>query len=419
VVVITSDHGESLGEHGERTHGLFAYDATLRVPLVLWAPSRIRPVVFGDLARLVDVAPTMLDLVGAAPFTNVDGRSMLPFLAGERPFDDPGSYFEALNANLTRNWAPLTGLLRERHKLIDLPVPELYDLTADAGEQRNLYASQRDRARDLEARLDTITKSASPSAPATIDADAQARLRSLGYVVASVAPTRTYTAADDPKRLIHLNVALDDAAAMWSRGDAARAIETLRAVVQERPDMTVAFDRLAFMLRASGRAADAVAVLDQAARGGHADRPLLRSLGSMLRDAGDLRRSAAVLEPLVRDDTSDLQSADALGQTYARMGRGPQAEAMFKRVLAASPNAAAAWNNLGALYLSQNRPADAVEALSRAVAINPDLAAAYNGLGVAYARQGKMDRAIVEWRKALELRPDFTDAQHNLERAAR
>ena len=115
-------------------------------------------------------------------------------------------------------------------------------------------------------------------------------------------------------------------------------------------------------------------MLDGAARAGHADRPLLRSLGSMLRDAGDLRRSAAVLEPLVRDDASDLESADALGQTYARMGRGPQAEAMFKRVLAASPNGAATWNNLGALYLAENRAADAIEALSRAVTINPELA---------------------------------------------
>ena len=120
----------------------------------MWAPSRIGPAAFTGATRLVDVAPTVLDLVGAAPIANADGRSMRPFVAGERPFDDPGSYFEALNANLTRNWAPLTGLLRERHKLIDLPLPELYDLAADPGEQRNLYASQRDRARDLEARLD-------------------------------------------------------------------------------------------------------------------------------------------------------------------------------------------------------------------------------------------------------------------------
>jgi arylsulfatase A-like enzyme len=415
LVVITADHGESLGEHGEKTHGLFAYDATLRVPLVLWAPSAIRPAVFNEVTRLVDVAPTVLDLVGAAPIANVDGRSVRPLL-GEQPFDDPGTYFEALNANLTRGWAPLTGLRRNQYKLIDLPMPELYDLSADPGEQRNLYASQRDRARDLERRLDAIRKGASRSESSAIDADAQARLRSLGYITGSVTPKRSYTAADDPKRLVHLNAALDDASAMWSRGDGARAIETLRAVVRERPDLTVAHDRLAFMLRASGRIGEAVAVLDDAARAGRADRPLLRSLGSMLRDAGDLRRAAAVLEPLVRDDPSDLESSDALGQTYARMGHGPQAEAMFKRVLDVSPNTAATWNNLGALYLMIGRIAEARDALSRAVEINPELASAHNGLGVAWARLGDVGKAAEEWRRALALRPDLTDARANLER---
>lgn len=419
LVVLTADHGESLGEHGERTHGLFAYDATLRVPLVVWAQSKIASAVFRDPMRLVDVTPTVLDLVGAPPLASADGRSVRPFVAGERQFEDPGSYFEALNANLTRNWAPLTGIVHGGHKLIDLPLPEIYDLAADPGEQRNVYASQRDRARDLEARLDRLAAGAATAAPAAVDAETQNRLRSLGYVVAPVERKRNYTAADDPKRLVHLDGALDDAVASWSRGDAARAIETLRAAVRERPDFTVAYDRLAFMLRGSGRVADAVALLDEAARAGHADRPLLRSLGGMLRDAGDLKRSAAVLEPLVRDDPSDVQAADALGQTYARMGRGAQARVMFDRVLAVSPNTAATWNNLGALLLSENRAADAVAAFSKALTINPDLATAYNGLGVAYARLGQIERAVEQWKKALALRPDYADARDNLERASR
>ena len=365
---------------------------------------------------------------GLAEMTNIgvpvppglDGRSLRAVGNSDASANDPGSYFEALNANLTRGWAPLKGFVYGQRKLIDLPIPELYDVAADSGETRNLYAAQRDQARDLETRLDRVTAGVAAAAPSTVDADAAARLRSLGYVVGSAPkPSRAYTAADDPKRLVHLNAALDDAAAMWSRGEGARAIETLRAVVRERPDLTVANDRLAFILRASGRIGDAVAVLDQAARAGLADRPLMRSLGSMLRDAGDLRRSAAVLEPLVHDDPSDLESSDALGQTYARMGRGPQAEVMFRRVLAASPNGAATWNNLGALYLTENRAADAIEALSRAITINPDLATAYNGLGVAYAREGQMDRAVEQWRKALALRPDFADARFNLERAGR
>ena len=417
LVVVASDHGESLGEHGERTHGLFAYDATLRVPLVMWAGGVIRPGAFGGTTRLVDVAPTVLDLVGSGPLPGADGRSVRPFVTGEQPFEDAGSYFEALNANLTRHWAPLTGMLRERTKLIDLPVPELYDLAKDPDERQNLYAGQRDRARDLERRLDAVTRGAVPAAPAALSADAEARLRSLGYVVGSApAPSRRYLAADDPKQLVHLNQSLDEAAAEWARGDAGRAIGRLQGVIAERADLTVAYDRLAFMLRGSGRIAEAVAVLDGAAQAGHADRPLLRSLGSMLRDAGDLPRSAAVLEPLVRGDAADLQSADALGQTYARMGRSREAESEFKRVLAASPNDAAGWNNLGSLYLSSSRLADARTALLRAIEIDPAQAGAHNGLGVVYARSGDIPAAVAEWKKALELRPDFADARQNLAR---
>ncbi|HWF84985.1 MAG TPA: sulfatase-like hydrolase/transferase [Vicinamibacterales bacterium] len=417
LVVIASDHGEALGEHGERTHGLFAYDATLRVPLVMWAPPRLRPGVFGETMRLVDVAPTVLDLIGAAPMAGIDGRSIRPFVSGEQPFDHPASYFEALDANLTRGWAPLTGVVRDRLKLIDLPIPELYDLAADPGERHNLYAPQRERARDLESRLDQIAKGAAPAAPAPIDPDAEARLRALGYVVSSpVKRAERYGTADDPKQLVHLDAALDNAAAQWSRGDSAAAIETLRGVIRERPGLTMAYDRLAFILRATGRVGEGIALLDGAARAGHADRSLLRSLGSMLRDTGDLDRSAAVLGDLVRGDATDLQSADALGQTYTRMGRGQLAEAMFRRVLTASPNAAATWNNLGALYLAEHRTVDAIDALTHAIAVNPDLATAHNGLGVAYATQGDTVRAAAEWQKALALRPGYRDAQFNLDR---
>src|SRR3954454_8348043 len=182
LVLIASDHGESLGEHGERTHGLFAYESTLRVPLIMWAPGSIAARAVAAPARLVDIMPTVADLVGA-PIGPTDGRSLRPLAGGEQA-DDPGSYFEALNANLTRNWAPLKGLLRGGLKLVDLPLPELYDLNADPGEGHNLYAAQRDRARDLELRLDRLnagTTAAPPPGP--LDSEAEARLRSLGYVV--------------------------------------------------------------------------------------------------------------------------------------------------------------------------------------------------------------------------------------------
>ena len=227
LVIITSDHGESLGEHGERTHGLFAYDVTLRVPLILWSKGALPPAVSRSPSRLVDLMPTVLDLVGVPVPAALDGRSLRAVPDRAVPADDPGTYFEALNANLTRGWAPLKGMVHGRWKVIDLPIPELYDVTADAGETSNLYASKRAEARDVEARLDRAKAGAASPAPATVDAAAAARLRSLGYVVGSAPkPSRAYTAADDPKRLAHLNAALDDAVDIWSRGDGARAVET-------------------------------------------------------------------------------------------------------------------------------------------------------------------------------------------------
>src|SRR4051794_1457939 len=298
LVVIASDHGESLGDHGERTHGLFAYESTLRVPLIVWAPGSIAPRVVAAPARLVDIMPTIADLVGA-PIGSTDGRTLRPLAGGEQA-EDPGSYFEALNANLTRNWAPLKGLLRGGLKLVDLPLPELYDLNADPGEAHNLYAAQRDRARDLESRLDRLNAGATAAPPAgPLDSEAEARLRSLGYVVgAAPRPPRSFTPADDPKRLVHLDAMLDAAAAALARGDATTAESTLRSAIGQRPDLTIAYDRLAFVLRATGRIGQAAAVLDCAAPSGHADRALLRSLGAALRDAGEIPRALAVLEPL-------------------------------------------------------------------------------------------------------------------------
>jgi len=417
LVVVMSDHGESLGEHGERTHGLFAYESTLRVPLIFWAKNGLAPGVLDAPARLVDVMPTILDLVGVQAPAPMDGRSLRPFIGGAQPFDRAPSYFEALNASLTRGWAPLKGVIADGTKLIDLPQPELYDLGADAAEAKNVYASQPERARVLESVLDNFSRAAAPISPTRMDADAEARLRALGYVAASAQkPGKTYTAADDPKKLVHLDAAMDDAMAQWSRGNAAGAVDTLRAVIKERPDLTIAYDRLAYVLRASGRPADAVALLDDAARSGHADAPLLRSLAGLLRETANLPRSASILETLIKQDPGDAQSMDALGQTYASMRRTRDAEALFKRVLTVSPNAATTWNNLGVLYLQAGRGAEAVDALSHAVSINPTLAGAHNALGVAYAKQGETDRAVEEWRKALAIRPDLEEARANLER---
>src|SRR5256885_439192 len=165
LVVLTADHGESLGEHGETTHGIFAYEATLSVPLIMFQPELFKPRVVKEPARHVDVFPTILDALAIRVPDALAGRSLLTLASGvsaDSAHTDRSSqpiYFEALSANVNRGWAPLGGLIRDRMKYIDLPIPELYDLQRDSNEQQNLADSQPQRVEEMRGLLNTLRAS--------------------------------------------------------------------------------------------------------------------------------------------------------------------------------------------------------------------------------------------------------------------
>jgi len=151
LVVVTGDHGESLGEHGELTHSIFAYEATLHVPLIVselpgnGTRSKSRGEAISTPVRHVDIVPTILDAVGAPPDATLPGTSLRPIIADGRGQERP-SYFEAMSAAVARGWAPLRGVLLGREKYIDLPIVELYDLASDPQEKTNLAPTPSRRA---------------------------------------------------------------------------------------------------------------------------------------------------------------------------------------------------------------------------------------------------------------------------------
>jgi choline-sulfatase len=352
------------------------------VPLVIWCRDRIRPATVTEPVGLIDIAPTILDLLGV-PFPDADGRSLRPRLAGEDVASTPGqiTYFEALNASFTRNWAPLTGVIADGLKLIDLPIPELYDLRADPGEARNLYAQRPDDGRRLERMLDASAGDDARAPGASVDAETAARLRSLGYVVSQApAQQKKVTAEDDPTKLVALDAALDEAMTVSGRGDHPAAIAILEDVIRKRPDLPVAYDRLAFVLKAGGHLPEAIAVLEKAASNGFADGPALTSLGTMLGEAGQLDRSRDVLEAAVKLNPHDLEAQANLGVLYLRMGRRDRA----------------------------------IETLQRALAADPSLGGARNTLAVAYAQSGELHRAVEEWRQVALARPNDPDVLYNI-----
>ncbi len=414
LVALTADHGESLGEHGEMTHGIFAYEATLRVPLVFFAPRLFRPTVVEETARLIDVAPTILDALEAPVPPEMEGRSLLPALGGERlpPADH---YFEALSAALNRGWAPLHGIVREGAKYVDLPLPEIYDLRADPAEGRNLAASDPQRLEILRGAL-AILRRADPGWKRDREAaDVRERLAALGYITGADAPSKErYTDEDDPKRLIALDAQLQSVVERYKGGDLAGAIALCEQVVAQRPDMPVALSHLALLRREAGDIAAAVAALERALALNPADTETAALLGNYLNEAGQSRKAAALLEPYAAREPPDIDVLIALGVARAGSGRPEEALALFERARATDPTNPLPLVNVATVHLATRRFGPARQALEAALALNPRVARAHNALGVVAAETGRPEDAIAHWKRAVELEPSSFDTLFNL-----
>jgi tetratricopeptide (TPR) repeat protein len=418
LVIATADHGESLGEHGELTHGIFAYEATLRVPLIVAeiagtaAPASVEGGAVVDSAvRHVDILPTVLDLLGAAPDAALPGVSLRDVMAG-RGGGDRTTYFEAMTANLSRGWAPLRGVIgTEREKYIDLPVQELYALPQDAREGRNLANEQRERTEVL---LNTLRgyDVAPPARPGEETSAVRDRLRALGYIGGSPAPAREqYSEEDDPKRLIDIDAALHEAGELYEKGRLRESAELFAKIIERRPDTADAYRYLAFVQWQAGRPRDAIATLETALRSGISHRDVRVKLGIYLAQTGDASRAIALLEGLSGGDTEAL---NALGIAYGQAGRGGDAMRTFEQVLQGDPTSGLAWQNIATLQLKSGDRAEAEASLRRALAIDPALPGAYTTLGVVLSNSGRKAEAVEAWKRAVALERTEFDALYNL-----
>jgi len=405
LLVVTSDHGESLGEHGEETHGLFAYEATLRVPLVVWAPGMLRSGRVRGHARHVDVLPTVCDLLGFAAPPGLPGRSLFSEAA------DDGSYFEALSAHLNRGWAPLVGRIESGMKAIRLPVPELYDLARDPAEARNLAAGEGRRHREI---LDGIPPDVVDALePGLLDDEEAARLRSLGYVAGGArASPPVFDATTDPKNLVQYERVIDRALGAWNQGDTRGAVDLLRDLVARQPRMAVAVAHLASMYADLGRLDEAVDLLSRAVSAGIADEEMRVKLALDLARVGRAERG---WEVLARDrESPNPETQSALGRVAAQLGRQGEARRHFERALALDPTYPEGLVDLGTLLLSAGDLAGARTHLERALAQNAASAEGWNVLGVVRLKNGDAGGARAAWEKAVAADPRYPEALFNL-----
>ena len=386
LVVALGDHGESLAEHGEGTHGLFIYDATLRVPLIVRAPyaglagRRVPGVV-----RSEDVMPTILDLVGIAPPRAVQGRSLASLLTGAATDLNLDGYAESYYARNHYGWSELKAIRAGRYKYIEAPRPELYDLEQDAGELHNLYAERRPLADRLAGELRRIVSAGdamSPkSAPGSVDPETRERLAALGYIgsFTNVAAKPGERLADPKDKIDLFNMLL---AARESTGpDAGRmSIETLEKVVAADPEIMDAWMMLG----------------NQFARQGEPERAL------------PYYRKALDLKP-----DYDLATIN-MAHAYRQMGRFDAAIAGYERYLQIDPRNGYVHYQIGELFMDTDRIDEAVSHFRKAIELDGRLAQAQNALGVASLRRGDFASAEREIRAALAARPDVGLAHYNL-----
>jgi choline-sulfatase len=418
VVAVVGDHGEELGEHGELTHGLLLYEPSLHVPLVLRAPG-VLPTgwVVETPVNLVDLAPTLAALLGSPlPVTAgwpLDGRDLSARL---REHQEPAAadlYAESLYGTCF-GWSPVFALRRGEMKYVEAPRPELYDLGRDPGESRNLESRLAGEGKELAARLAALVGSGGKvAAPAEMDAEARARLRSLGYLAGASLAGGAGAKGKDPKDAVVLFRAFEEAHGTLVAGRVAEARTLYERLVADDPANPVFVGQLAETCRRMSDYERAVALYRQAVAIAPQDRDARYNLAVTLQEAGRADEALEALTAAIRVDPGRPEAHNALGIALAVHGDLEAARQQLAQAVELDPHNSRAFNNLGNVLRDLKRPDEAERAYQRAAELAPDYADPLNGIGTLEVQRGSPASAIPYFDRALALGPQLHEVRLN------
>ena len=406
VIAVMGDHGEGLGDHGEQTHGMLTYDATLRVPLVIAGPG-ITPREVSAPVSLADVAPTILRHNGIGS-TSANTITLLDEGQQERDVYSESEYAQ------TAGWHPIASLSGEQWKLLLSSETELYDLKADPAEARNVAASHDGIVQGMTTKLAAMqaVKAAQPSSRA-VSSEAGDRLRALGY--ASAGPVAPVAAgAPNPARVIDAWNRFESALAQLNAGRVTSALPILQELATRFPAGPVFQSTYARALMDAGKASDALAVYRAAVARWPSDATLFHDLAVAARTAGHADEARRAEEAALAVEANNPAALNGLGLLHADAGRSSEAATFFERAAQADPSNASYWANLGNAWRELGSLAQADAAYRRALDADPAHADAANGLGVLLVQGGRPAEAIPWFERALKTSTDFQEARLNL-----
>ena len=402
--VITSDHGEGLGEHGELTHGVFTYNATLKAPLIFWSPKRLQSGVVAERARHIDIAPSLLRLNGMDVYPGMTGK---PLFGAD--FTVEPSYFESLSTFFNRGWAPLRGCVDDHYKAIDLPIVELYDLEQDPNELSNLAEADVERARLFMTCLPV--EAGLGSSRGSLTAEEIANLQALGYV-SGANETEEEPSLQDPKLLIETDKKFEAALTHLQTGRIPEAIAGLEALTREQPQMAVAFYHLSDAHEARGRTDLAIEVMTRALRNGIRTEYAIRKLALYLTGTGEAGEAWQLMQPFL--DSNDPETYATFGKIHTAFGRFNEAQVAFNKALELDAGNPQTLADMGTLNLYANKPQEALGWFQRSLETNPTNGQAWNGLGVAMGQLNRVNEAINAWENAIKHDPKILHCYYNL-----
>jgi choline-sulfatase len=423
LVVVTADHGEALGEHDETGHGFFAYETTLKVPLVMRGPGVPANRTIDGTLRLVDVAPTVLDLMKLPVLTGVTGASIVPALAdGAAPVAHI-TYAESLTPLVHYQWSDLRVLRDGQWKYILAPRPELYDLAADPGETRDLASSNTATARRLRAGLETLLRaerdralSPDTAAPA-LSAETLQKLGALGYVSPGAAKGSVAQGADPKDKIAEfrtLSTLMREGLELLNRQQFAQSAARFAALRKAGADSFQLHFYNARALVGLGRLRDA----EQSFERTIAIMPSFSQAHLGLADVRvALRNPRGAIDALQRgqrDAPNDPQLFDREGQLWQQSGDLERAATAYQKVAALAPKDALVRWRMGEILISQQQPERALALFREATTLDPDVADYWNSLGMVLGGGGQHDEAARAFTEATTRAPKNARYAYNL-----